>query len=351
MKSQLRTDGVAASLRASRDTFSRRIYAVAQALLILCATSTLKAECSVESLKPRQVVSKSLISELSRGSFRQPVLLKFAEGSAVVLRDGAFAFEASEMKPDRLRGNDVSRQAIERDISRINALMQRNGLTPEPVFLEKREYYAQQRCSGEARSGRQLADVNLYFVLRSDGTKAPEVLEVLNSCDSVEFAMPQPSLAPPPNPDYSPPTWNFAAFQSYFAPAPSGIDVPYARQFTGGRGESVRGRHRRSGERIRHDAIDGSAEVVSAIWRRAGWRGQSHFRDEADQAGRHRVDRAAGSVKRNRPGRDDVEVAAGMGSLRQRFHRNSCRHRKNRDRDRWQRNRKPGRFSSNARPL
>ena len=149
------------------------------------------------------------------------------------------------------------RATIDREVARINAVIERNGLEAEPSFLDAdREQYEQLRCTGEARSGRQLAEMTLYFLLWS---KAPmknhEVLEVLNSSAAVEFAIPQPLLAPPPNPDYSPSTPTYAALQGYFAPAPSGIDVTYARQVPGGRGETVRVVDVEQGVHIAHEDL------------------------------------------------------------------------------------------------
>jgi subtilisin family serine protease len=110
------------------------------------------------------------------------------------------------------------------------------------VFSAREEVLAARRATGEARSGRELADLDLYFRVRVvPGTNAGEVenlVDDLNALATVEIAYAQPPATPPV--DIPPPTPNFEGSQGYLDPAPLGIDARYSWTQSGGRGQGVR---------------------------------------------------------------------------------------------------------------
>jgi hypothetical protein len=96
-----------------------------------------------------------------------------------------------------------------------------------------------ERDLAQRRSGRELADLNHYYVLNlPQGVNAAEVANRLNALDFVEFAEPAPRPAPPPF-DISPPTPDFTSFQGYRNPVPQGIGVPDPSAFPGTDGAGV----------------------------------------------------------------------------------------------------------------
>jgi hypothetical protein len=97
-----------------------------------------------------------------------------------------------------------------------------------------------QRAHGEARSGRALADLNLYFEIElAPGADAGRACDALNAHAAVELAVPAPRPAPPPA-DLEPATPDFRYRQGYRAAAPAGIGADGALAIPGATGAGVR---------------------------------------------------------------------------------------------------------------
>src|SRR6185295_8327248 len=94
---------------------------------------------------------------------------------------------------------------------------------------------ASNKSLGEAMSGEELADMDLYYhVINEQATpaSASELLNALNSLASVEIAYAQPRVE---NQDIPPVTEiNLVGSQGYLNPAPSGINATYAWSYPGG---------------------------------------------------------------------------------------------------------------------
>lgn len=121
------------------------------------------------------------------------------------------------------------------------------GSEIRPLFTFDEDDLDQRRATGEARSGRQLADLNLYFAFElQPGTTAGQVaglVEKLNALPSVEVAY-VPSPVQPATlgstKAVSGTTPDFQPDQGYLAPAPDGIDALYAWTIAGGQGSGVK---------------------------------------------------------------------------------------------------------------
>jgi len=162
------------------------------------------------------------------GMSSEHVVLKFAEGTAVRLREGQLVSLAAA------------------DLSGLAAVLaQHPGTQVARLFMRSEQELAAQRQQAEARSGLQLADLNLYYRLTvSPGDDSTALANDLNALPIVEIAYAEPLPAPAPGvvaavsalastPDFTPQ-------QGYLNPAPGGIDAYYAWSIPGGQGNGVK---------------------------------------------------------------------------------------------------------------
>jgi len=146
--------------------------------------------------------------------------LKFSHGTRVVLRGGHLVTPADPLHA-------------------LNSFLDDRDALRERVFAQPEEWLDAWRESGEARSGRPLHDLNLFFriTLPEDGRVA-EVVDWLNRLDIVEIAYPIGRVTDPvltvPTALLAP---DFQALQDYREAAPLGVDADYGNTFSGGRGE------------------------------------------------------------------------------------------------------------------
>jgi serine protease len=156
------------------------------------------------------------------------VVLKFAEGTAVRLREGQLVSLAAA------------------DLSGLTAVLaQHPGTQVARLFTRSEQELTAQRQQAEARSGWPLADLNLYYRLTvPPGDNSAALANDLNALPMVEIAYPEPLPAPAPGavaavgalagtPDFTPQ-------QGYLNLAPGGIDAYYAWSIPGGQGNGVK---------------------------------------------------------------------------------------------------------------
>lgn len=143
--------------------------------------------------------------------------LKFVEGSGARLRNG------------RLVG------AAGLDLAAVEKILGAGSVgTVERMFRRDEQALAERSRLAAERSGRQQADLNLWYLVRlKPGVDTVEVLDGLNALPFVETAYPAPLAPPPPAPD-------FQDDQGYRKPANDGINADYARGVRGGTGANVR---------------------------------------------------------------------------------------------------------------
>jgi serine protease len=205
----------------------------------LCASAALALP-----LEPRQVVDKASVQPLPPETPIERVVLKLQEGSRVRLRKGLLVtLERDAEESALLKSSGLTESRLQKDLAEV----QRLTLDPRVrklrrLFQASEEVLAQRRLLGEAKSGRELADLDLYFELPVPaGTTAGDVqdlLDQLNALPSVElaYAQPFPSAAG----DIPPTTPNFQSNQGYLNPAPRGIDALFSWTKSGGKGQGVK---------------------------------------------------------------------------------------------------------------
>ena len=166
-------------------------------------------------LQPRVGANKAAVAMPSAGN--RAVTLKFAEGSGVRLRGGAFVSTSGA------------------DLSGVNAVLQRfSGTAMSRLFQRSEADLAQEKAQVEAGSGRQQADLNLYYrLVVPDGADATALIVALNKFAVVEAASSEPKpVSPPVTPD-------FTGQQGYRLTAPGGINANYAATLPGGKGQNI----------------------------------------------------------------------------------------------------------------
>jgi hypothetical protein len=181
----------------------------------------------------------------SRFNIRQ-IVLKFIEGSGVRLRDGALVVSeeptATETRVRLTRiGLEPARVASElaklTDVfASFKGLADRAAPGIDELDLQRL------RQAAERSTGFEQPDPNLFYFVHLPALRPEDALRVLQTVAqfrSVEVAYfhPIPFDAADKLPQT---TLNVFPSQGYLRPAPQGIDVDFARNFSGGRGEGIR---------------------------------------------------------------------------------------------------------------
>jgi len=204
-------------------------------------------------LKPRTAHGKPATTILNPANARTDVVVvKFIEGTHIRERAGQLEADLrnlSDAEERHLQRANLARQRLFQELAQINA-----AIAPNTKRLVKRlfsrpeaELDAEKR-EGEANTGEELADLNLYHQIVIADAKADEterLINQLNALDIVEVAYAE-AFSQVAAADIAPTTPDFTGSQGYFSPAATGtnttngIDVNYARLFAGTRGNDVR---------------------------------------------------------------------------------------------------------------
>ncbi len=152
------------------------------------------------------------------------VVLKFVEGSGVRLRGEKFVSFAG------------------RDTSAVNRLLQSLGVRVERYFQRSEKDLDLERAQILASLGPNEeipAELNLYYLVHTSGAaQSEEVIDALNALPIVEFAYAEVAdSAYVPCGDIPPPTPDFTSRQTYFGPAPRGVNYRSAYILGGGRAQ------------------------------------------------------------------------------------------------------------------
>lgn len=145
---------------------------------------------SVRSLSPRVHHRPPARTVLRPWMSSDRIVLKFAEGSGVRLRNGRLV---------SLTGQGVGE---------VNRVLARAGITAgalSPVLDRPESQLAKEKALGEQRSGKQLADLSLYYFVELKPRHDPaRICDELNLLELVESAVPQelPAPAPAVTPDF-----------------------------------------------------------------------------------------------------------------------------------------------------
>jgi hypothetical protein len=253
------------------------------------------ADAAPTALQPRAAADKRAQKELPAGTPVDRLVVKFHEGSRVRLRDGALvplASERSASERSLLSGRGLSEARLSGDARSAQALLERapKAGALRRLFVEDESILETRKALGESGSGRQLADLNLYFeVPLVPGTSAERVAELvaaLNALDSVEVAYAEPRPEPAmvnfgmdpvlrsllAAADIAPTTPLYEGNQGYLNAAPSGIDARFAWGIPGGSGAGVRFVDIEGGWRTTHEDMPNLFTQIGTQFNDLGWR-------------------------------------------------------------------------------
>ncbi len=126
------------------------------------------------------------------------------------------------------------------EVAQLDGWLDSIGATRRRVFEQSEELLDELRFAGEARSGRPLHDLNLFFRIECAAAgETARVCDGLNAFGVVEIAYPLGRVEDPlvhlvPAPPVDAPDFEFQ--QGYRRAAPLGIDADYGNTFSGGIG-------------------------------------------------------------------------------------------------------------------
>ena len=203
------------SIASSSSRQYRRSWLVILSAAAFLASSSLRAQ-DANDLLPRVAPEKPVETRIMSSDDPNQIILKFREDSHVRLRDGRFVIEVDES----------SAAPADVDLSAVEAILGAFGIPTDAVerlHTRPESDLDTERKLAQRRSGRQLADLNLYYMVSvPPGTDAGALCYELNSLPFVELATPAPKPAPSPI-DIPPPTPDFGRMQGYRDAPPGGI--------------------------------------------------------------------------------------------------------------------------------
>lgn len=216
-------------------------------VFVLTCLATLSAvAASAGGLIPRRIVDKASFRPLPPSSAVARVVVKFHEGTHVRLRDRVILpLEKSAEERAKLATRGLSEEQVGRDVDAVRLAVSRHPKAQgiARLFKADEDALAARRSEGETKSGRELADLDLYYeVMVPAGTTTADVSSLvaeLNALPSVEiaYAEPVPQVAAV---DIPPTTPSFQSQQTYLGAAPTGINATYAWTQPGGKGQGIR---------------------------------------------------------------------------------------------------------------
>jgi serine protease len=200
----------------ARDTKSLRRTVLGHLLLACALAIGVRAVAADEQpLVPRVAPQKPEQTIATPADRRDVIILKFKEGTGIHLQGQGFAAPNASSLPQ------------------LESALERFGVAPDTIkrlFPLPEQEVRQMREAAQARSGRELADLNLYYSIElPEGADIEAFADALNDLPYVELARPAPVPAPPPAMDLEPPTPSFVGGQGYLAAPPTGIGALDAR--------------------------------------------------------------------------------------------------------------------------
>lgn len=190
----------------------------------LAVTSAVRAQ-DAEGLVPRVPPDKPAETVVAPTEHPEELILKFAEGTGIRLREGIF------VPPD-----DSSADPDLAQLEEILSAFRIPAHAIERLHTVSETKLDEERAAGERRSNRELADLNLYYKIAvPPGVDIGALSDQLNALDIVELAAPAPRPAPSPS-DISPPTPDFSGTQKYRDAPPNGVGALDPAVIPGGDG-------------------------------------------------------------------------------------------------------------------
>jgi serine protease len=201
----------------------------AGAVLAAVSLASLLAYVSSASSEPmnetRQPGTKLSLAQMLGLPHSNRVIMKFREGRRV------------RLSRDRFTGMTGGEAAA---FSRVLSSLGVSQNTIRRLHAQSEVDLDRERDAAQAATRRELADLNLYYVIDlPPGVNAAILADRLNALPIVEFAEPGPVPAPPPT-DIPPTSPDLRGSQGYKLSPPQGIGTPKTRAYPGSNGKGIK---------------------------------------------------------------------------------------------------------------
>jgi hypothetical protein len=227
-----------------------RFTAIAALVLVgLSQSSTVvvpAAQVRAQPLQKRMPFDKPAFTTLERSNDPRVITIKFHEGTGIRLKGRTFvAPTALDASPENLELRDrhsLDDGTIMTQVALVNRLVAGDpGATVHRLFGRPAETLDEEQRRGQRSSGKELADLNLYYLLVRSAAEAADteaLLDQLNACDIVEIAYVESEATPADAEDIPPATPDYSLEQGYLGP--DGVNATNARVRHNVRGQGVK---------------------------------------------------------------------------------------------------------------
>ena len=220
----------------------------AKAVIISAALLASSSALATNNLTPRTPINSTKYA-ISNNIEYTSIVVKFKETTGIRLGDSGLFTKVSNPEMPANFGLDWT--GFDAELSNLQGLISAQGLNLTKSFSISDSRLAELKKIGEERSGKELADLGLYFKLPLPAglttTQIRTLVESINNYVTVEAAFVKPPAIPaaitPDFQDYNPEN---SYYQGYLdAPTPAdndafdGINAKYAWNFSGGKGEGI----------------------------------------------------------------------------------------------------------------
>ncbi len=229
---------------------NRRFSTLGKTLALTGALAFAGSTFATDNLIPRIPADKlsSQFQVFSNIEYKQ-IIVKFKETTGIRL--GSMGLTSIVSNPEMPASMNLDWSAFNTQLESIQNTIASNGINLSSLYTMGEEALLDLKEQGELKSGKQLADLNLYFKLPIpsffDASQTQSFIDSLNAFDTIEIAYAEPeATAAAITPNFQDYDVENNGYQGYLdAPTADddneydGINAKYAWNFSGGHGEGV----------------------------------------------------------------------------------------------------------------
>ncbi len=254
----------------TKNITSRTIKAAALSSVIIFSGSVFATDNLIPRVAANKFSDHYLVS--SNIEYKQ-IIVKFNESTGIRLGNTGLTSTVSNPDMPSLFGLDWS--AFTNQLDSIQNTISATGVNLSTLYTFDEETLKDLKEKGEQKTGKQLADLNLYFKLPIpsfyNADQVQQLIDSLNAFDTIEiaYAEPKPAIAEA-TPNFQDYDANNSAYQGYLD-APNtddsefdGINAKYAWNFSGGHGEGINVMDVEGGWNIDHEDFPTVYEYIGS---------------------------------------------------------------------------------------
>ncbi len=231
-------------------TTNRRLSTLGKILALTGALAFAGSTFAADNLIPRIPADKlsSQFQIFNNVQYKQ-IIVKFKETTGIRL--GNVGLTSIVSNPEMPASLNLDWSAFNTQLESIQSTVSSSGVDLSSLYTMGEEALKDLKEQGELKSGKQLADLNLYFKLPIpsffDANQTQTFIDSLNAFDTIEIAYAEPeATAAAITPNFQDYSAENNGYQGYLdAPTADddsefdGINAKYAWNFSGGHGEGV----------------------------------------------------------------------------------------------------------------